>query len=48
MARIDKAVSRVLSEFRGLEPPLSFKMVRERLNLDVEYYSSKDLATFAS
>ena len=39
---IDKAVARLLSEFRGLEPPLSLNAVRARLKLDREYYSSKD------
>ncbi|GAA4446223.1 hypothetical protein [Novipirellula rosea] len=39
---IDNAVSRVLSEFRGLEPPLDLDAVRARLNLDREYYSSRD------
>lgn len=41
-AEIDKAVARLLSEFRGLEPPLNLDAVRDRLKLDREYYSSKD------
>jgi len=41
-AEINKAVSRLLSEFKGLEPPIDLDMVRDRLKLDREYYSSKD------
>ncbi len=40
--QIDLAVGRLLSEFRGLEPPLDLAKVRSKLRLDLEYYSSKD------
>ncbi len=39
---IDKAVRRLLSDLKGVEPPLSLDIVREQLQLDREYYSSKD------
>ena len=42
-AEIDKAVARLLSEFRGLEPPLNLDAVRDRLKLDREYYSSNPI-----
>src|SRR4051812_865915 len=39
---IEKAVRRLLSDLKGVEPPLSLLTVREQLKLDLEYYSSKD------
>ena len=40
--RIDKAVSRLLKDLRGVEPPLDLSLVREHLKLDLEYYSGTD------
>lgn len=40
--QIDKVVGRILSEFKGLEPPLDLTAVRDKLKLDLSYYSSKD------
>ena len=39
---IDKAVRRLLSDLKGIEPPLSLLTVRDQLKLDLEYYSGKD------
>lgn len=39
---IDKAVRRLLSDLKGVEPPLNLESVRGLLKLDREYYSSKD------
>ena len=39
---IDKAVRRLLSDMKGVEPPLNLADVRSQLSLDLEYYSSKD------
>jgi Zn-dependent peptidase ImmA (M78 family) len=39
---IDKAVRRLLSDLKGVEPPLNLESVRDLLKLDREYYSSKD------
>lgn len=39
---IDKAVRRLLSDMKGVEPPLNLDAVRSQLKLDLEYYSSKD------
>jgi Zn-dependent peptidase ImmA (M78 family) len=40
--QIDKAVRRLLSDMKGVEPPLDLVAVRSQLELDLEYYSSKD------
>jgi hypothetical protein len=40
--QIDKAVSRLLTDLRGVELPLNLANVRGQLNLDLEYYSSRD------
>lgn len=40
--QIDKAVRRLLSDMKGVEPPLKLDAVRSQLELDLEYYSSKD------
>ncbi len=40
--QIDKAVKRLLSDMKGMEPPLDLVAVRSQLELDLEYYSSKD------
>jgi hypothetical protein len=40
--QIDNSVSRLLSDLKGLEPPLDLKEVRSTLELDLEFYSGKD------
>ncbi len=40
--QIDKAVRRLLSDLKGVEPPLRLELVRDQLKLDLEYYSGKD------
>jgi len=40
--QIDSSVSRLLTDLRGLEPPLDLEKVRSRLSLDLEFYSGKD------
>ncbi len=40
--QIDNSVSRLLSDLRGLEPPLDLEKVRSRLKLGLEFYSGKD------
>ncbi len=40
--QIAKAVRRLLADFKGVEPPLRLEMVRDQLQLDLEYYSGKE------
>ncbi len=40
--QIDKAIKRLMSDMKGVEPPLNLAAVRSQLDLDLEYYSSKD------
>jgi Zn-dependent peptidase ImmA (M78 family) len=40
--QIDKAVQRLLSDLKGVEPPLRLEMVRDQMKLDLEYYSGKE------
>ena len=44
--RIDKSVSRLLADLRGVEPPLDLGQVRRKLDLDLHYYSGKDPSHF--
>jgi Zn-dependent peptidase ImmA (M78 family) len=40
--QIDKAVRRLLSDLKGVEPPLRLEIVRDQMKLDLEYYSGKE------
>lgn len=40
--QIETAVRRLLSDMKGVEPPLNLTAVRSQLHLDLDYYSSKD------
>jgi hypothetical protein len=44
--QIDKSVSRLLADLRGLEPPLDLAKVRSKLDLDLHFYSGKDPSHF--
>lgn len=40
--RIDQSVSRLLTDLKGVEPPLDLSQVRGQLKLNVDYYSGSD------
>lgn len=40
--RIEKAVGRLLSDMKDVQPPVNLLTVRDQLKLDLDYYSSKD------